>query len=154
MMYFQSFVLNKTCSCLQKEEQCVNKQPRHQWYVSSDTPGCFLSLTVGQTMMFFSFTLEIHFRGSMAGEHATYHVYGCVSFWAKCFCFLGCGVKSVLCFSREQSSPNSAVYKEQRKREKRQLEKERKVQKEREKKENEMKKKFKVSWLVSFTDSL
>ncbi|XP_013869276.1 FYN-binding protein [Austrofundulus limnaeus] len=47
--------------------------------------------------------------------------------------------------SKEQSSPNAAVYKEQRKKEKQRLEKERKEQKEREKKDNEMKKKFKVT---------
>lgn len=64
------------------------------------------------------------------------------------------GVKNEICFSREQSSPNSTVYKEQRKREKQRLEKEKKEQKEREKKENEMRKKFKVSGLVGFSDSL
>ncbi|XP_078790908.1 uncharacterized protein si:ch211-188c16.1 isoform X9 [Oryzias latipes] len=47
--------------------------------------------------------------------------------------------------SKEHLSPNSADYKEQRKREKQRLERERKEQKEREKKENEMKKKFKVT---------
>ncbi|XP_040911936.1 FYN-binding protein 1 [Toxotes jaculatrix] len=47
--------------------------------------------------------------------------------------------------SKERQSPNTADYKEQKKREKQRLEKERKEQKEREKKENEMKKKFKVT---------
>ncbi|XP_035490484.2 FYN-binding protein 1 isoform X1 [Scophthalmus maximus] len=47
--------------------------------------------------------------------------------------------------SKERQSPNTADYKEQKKREKQRLEKEKKEQKEREKKENEMKKKFKVS---------
>lgn len=53
-------------------------------------------------------------------------------------------------FSKEHLSPNSADYKEQRKREKQRLERERKEQKEREKKENEMKKKFKVRGGVYF----
>ncbi|XP_061695042.1 FYN-binding protein 1 isoform X2 [Syngnathoides biaculeatus] len=43
------------------------------------------------------------------------------------------------------SSPNTAAYKERKKREKHRLEKEKKEQKEREKRENEMKKKFKVT---------
>uniref|UniRef100_A0A672YQD8 Helically-extended SH3 domain-containing protein n=1 Tax=Sphaeramia orbicularis TaxID=375764 RepID=A0A672YQD8_9TELE len=47
--------------------------------------------------------------------------------------------------SSEPQSPNTADYKEQKKREKQRLEKEKKEQKEREKKENEMKKKFKVT---------
>ncbi|XP_054625526.1 uncharacterized protein si:ch211-188c16.1 [Dunckerocampus dactyliophorus] len=47
--------------------------------------------------------------------------------------------------SKERQSPNTADYKEQKKREKQRLEKEKKEQKEREKKENEMKKKFKVT---------
>ncbi|XP_028328984.1 uncharacterized protein LOC114479485 isoform X2 [Gouania willdenowi] len=47
--------------------------------------------------------------------------------------------------SKEHQSPNTADYKEQKKREKQRLGKERKEQKEREKKENEMKKKFKVT---------
>ncbi|XP_077360262.1 uncharacterized protein LOC144005795 isoform X2 [Festucalex cinctus] len=46
---------------------------------------------------------------------------------------------------RERQSPNTAEYKEMKKREKQRLEKEKKEQKEREKKENEMKKKFKVT---------
>ncbi|XP_038134844.1 uncharacterized protein si:ch211-188c16.1 [Cyprinodon tularosa] len=45
----------------------------------------------------------------------------------------------------QNTSPNTADHKDQRKREKQRLEKERKEQKEREKKENEMKKKFKVT---------
>uniref|UniRef100_A0A3B4WVH2 Si:ch211-188c16.1 n=1 Tax=Seriola lalandi dorsalis TaxID=1841481 RepID=A0A3B4WVH2_SERLL len=48
-------------------------------------------------------------------------------------------------FSKERQSPNTADFKEQKKREKQRLEKEKKEQKEREKKENEMKKKFKVT---------
>ena len=52
-------------------------------------------------------------------------------------------------FSKEHSSPNTADYKEQRKREKQRLERERREQKEREKKENEMKKKFKVRVIFS-----
>ncbi|GAA6222471.1 uncharacterized protein LOC108883847 isoform X1 [Lates japonicus] len=47
--------------------------------------------------------------------------------------------------SKERQSPNTADYKEQKKREKQRLEKVKKEQKEREKKENEMKKKFKVT---------
>lgn len=47
--------------------------------------------------------------------------------------------------SKECQSPNTADFKEQKKREKQRLERERKEQKEREKKENEMKKKFKVT---------
>ncbi|XP_023277630.1 uncharacterized protein LOC111666519 isoform X1 [Seriola lalandi dorsalis] len=47
--------------------------------------------------------------------------------------------------SKERQSPNTADFKEQKKREKQRLEKEKKEQKEREKKENEMKKKFKVT---------
>ncbi|XP_071347818.1 titin isoform X2 [Trachinotus anak] len=47
--------------------------------------------------------------------------------------------------SKERQSPNTADYKEQKKRDKQRLEKEKKEQKEREKKENEMKKKFKVT---------
>lgn len=53
-------------------------------------------------------------------------------------------------FSKERQSPNTADYKEQKKREKQRLEKEKKEQKEREKKENEMKKKFKVSQAIMF----
>ncbi|XP_037837842.1 FYN-binding protein 1 isoform X3 [Kryptolebias marmoratus] len=66
-----------------------------------------------------------HPWGSITGEHAAHAAHRA--------------------HSKEQSSPNSAVYKDQRKREKQRLEKERKEQKEREKKENEMKKKFKVT---------
>ncbi|XP_055084264.1 uncharacterized protein si:ch211-188c16.1 [Periophthalmus magnuspinnatus] len=47
--------------------------------------------------------------------------------------------------SKECQSPNTADFKEQKKREKQRLEREKKEQKEREKKENEMKKKFKVT---------
>uniref|UniRef100_A0A3B4TRV1 Si:ch211-188c16.1 n=1 Tax=Seriola dumerili TaxID=41447 RepID=A0A3B4TRV1_SERDU len=47
--------------------------------------------------------------------------------------------------NKERQSPNTADFKEQKKREKQRLEKEKKEQKEREKKENEMKKKFKVT---------
>ncbi|XP_047445063.1 uncharacterized protein si:ch211-188c16.1 isoform X3 [Mugil cephalus] len=46
---------------------------------------------------------------------------------------------------KEHQSPNTAEFKEQKKREKHRLEKEKKEQKEKEKKENEMKKKFKVT---------
>lgn len=46
---------------------------------------------------------------------------------------------------KECPSPNSADFKEQKKREKQRLDREKKEQKEREKKENEMKKKFKVT---------
>lgn len=45
---------------------------------------------------------------------------------------------------KERQSPNTAEYKEQKKREKQRLEREKKEQKERERKDNEMKKKFKV----------
>lgn len=50
------------------------------------------------------------------------------------------------CFfiSKDRQSPNTAEYKEQKKREKQRLEREKKEQKERERKDNEMKKKFKV----------
>lgn len=46
--------------------------------------------------------------------------------------------------SKDRQSPNTAEYKEQKKREKQRLEREKKEQKERERKDNEMKKKFKV----------
>ncbi|XP_077414135.1 uncharacterized protein LOC144043911 isoform X2 [Vanacampus margaritifer] len=61
--------------------------------------------------------------GSISGEHSSHNqVHG-----------------------KERQSPNTADYKEMKKREKQRLEKEKKEQKEREKKENEMKKKFKVT---------
>ncbi|XP_039999229.1 uncharacterized protein si:ch211-188c16.1 isoform X3 [Xiphias gladius] len=63
--------------------------------------------------------------GSVSGEHAhSYHNH---------------------VHSKERQSPNTADYKEHKRREKHRLEKEKKEQKEREKKENEMKKKFKVT---------
>lgn len=46
--------------------------------------------------------------------------------------------------SKDRQSPNTAEYKEQKKREKQRLEREKKEQKERERKDNEMRKKFKV----------
>lgn len=46
--------------------------------------------------------------------------------------------------SKDRQSPNTAEYKEQKKREKQRLEREKKEQKEKERRDNEMKKKFKV----------
>lgn len=46
--------------------------------------------------------------------------------------------------SKDRQSPNTAEYKEQKKRQKQRLEREKKEQKERERKDNEMRKKFKV----------
>lgn len=51
---------------------------------------------------------------------------------------------TVFIISKDKQSPNTAEYKEQKKREKQRLEREKKEQKERERKDNEMKKKFKV----------
>lgn len=50
----------------------------------------------------------------------------------------------IIIISKDRQSPNTAEYKEQKKREKQRLEREKKEQKERERKDNEMKKKFKV----------
>ncbi|KAM8838150.1 uncharacterized protein ACB058_014962 isoform 2-T2 [Synchiropus picturatus] len=54
-------------------------------------------------------------------------------------------VHTSLNLTKEQQSPNTADYKENKKKEKQRLEREKKEQKEKEKKENEMKKKFKVT---------
>lgn len=72
------------------------------------------------------------------------------SFLSKCILFLYIPQKSQTAFlplffiSKDRQSPNTAEYKEQKKREKQRLEREKKEQKERERKDNEMRKKFKV----------
>lgn len=88
-----------------------------------------------------------------AGEHAHLvhiHIHGYSSHLSASTLFLYTfsipqSQKLLLFFpSKDRQSPNSAEYKEQKKREKQRLEREKKEQKERERKDNEMKKKFKV----------